>query len=1823
MSASARKRTEAWRVSTSEAGLFDLPDPQVGPSASSELDKTSTSPVSPPRPRLDTLQSEASRSRAGTDFAAANRSPSRTLQELLPSPTPRRPRRAHSKSAPLLGSPVDEKALRKAGPSQITFSTEQPSRSPKVPEVVPPRCTPLDGLSRAGGRYAIFHRTKAPSIQSDSGNSGNSGTSKLNFLRRFSRVPRAALQSSSQEALDTSDTSTRAIIGPASGTGAEHAPDSGSTSARETTSRTAITTAAPLPSESPVPESIRALTQGLWKKSSFDSLLSSFSQSYSDQRTHSSDDQDHQRTLRKSSSKHTHTPTLPTVAGSPPDEGPPKLPAQAVQEIQRQIKKQKAASEQAVDQALADPDTANGVKPGSAVTETERTSPNQEPSADRVPPKAHISEQSPVAPTILHSSVTDGQPEPQPRASSLQRKANAPNATMQDPGSSLPAFGTSKWKLPFGKKSHSNQGNGDPASHSQSMKTQVSSESLPHRGKSGWRNTAGLLPKEDWDMDGRQKAAQQIAAQQRAAHESDAGALVPPSASNGHHSNRSQDLSNRAPSDGHEPSDYARSFSADSQRGKDKPEGYAGDSNADVMARFEAGGLIQRSGKSKLERMTGTPGSEVLQRLEHANMIMSPSLSGDRKLNGPISSASPAHSSPSTRAEALRGASSRESRLAYSPSSSGHAELAAAEEASCPVCLELLSFRLAGEKAHVVPTCGHALHHACFSAVYGAPEAVLASQGSQRSEGSGRPSANGPPGMCGVCRRPIVLNEDGISGRRSNKLTGMMGGDKSISSSVQRSISTESDSMQSHNGRDDPIEAQNVKRSKSRDAISEFTSMTSPSIGASADHRGTVFPLIKVRPEYTTVYRKDPTGQNGKQNIVCVLSIEIPNRRPAPTLEEEENEHRALLSVRSGASGSDRSIQPTESHSYRDDPVEPPSVASTSDAGTAFSPRAESFRDTSQNLGDTNSSTNKETHGASSPSTDDEGFSFGATPAADSGETVNPFKPVTDDLRQRIADWKGHSIERFGPLALFDFLGVRQDDVVRDFFVYLFKEALLCVAEERKKEKGLSRFIKDQPDRGAANDPLRSPLSPASSSNKTPLKLKGRIWIRHIRRVQDTSSEGDLSLSVKLDDDSLNHFVLCFKDRGTLESWRQKLVALVNEHRPPEYPRTPTEPKQAGASPAVGTPSTARRGTTSTVDAKVGGDIASPNFAGAGRQTGGVARRGSSDSVHHVMSRSVHAPMVAMHTQWSASGGLDPSLPPPDLLPHTPLDLIIMVSVPSVPQQTTSSTTSSSAQLKLRLIRSTLDFVAANMGPRDRLALVAYSVGAEGGVRRTSLLSPAKDQSKAVLEQFIESIGQPWAGEGEDPFRDNAELLGGSADRTDTITAVNVGLDIVLARTSKNPLTGMLLISDAADAPRRGQMDLVMARAEAGNVPVHSFGFGKSHDPSSLWLISNHTKGSYTFVREWYQLRECIAGCVGSLMSVASTDVRLHISVPSDNHFRVRKVAGPQGAIVSATGKDVDLELGELRFGDCKEIMVELELDFNGLVPFITEHGPDGRRNLRRIAGSAYEQGSATDDFMHRLGLENLNLASADGQIEGIGAHDNLIEEVAVFSVDAAFRDPAMGTSTSRLPDPCVLTLEVDANSQDPMSKQGISSGSGAALADPIVTRRRIEILVSDMITRSLLVVSRRNHAQALQILSETRRIVDTVLQATPVPSAKTPTMRGARSGSNVEASSTATATRSGGLKRQRDAFYRRTADSLLAILEDLDMLIDGLEQSKSSFDRDGRNMGAQQAMVLRDQRAWTSRTDTEWLRFRSSADNGPAFASRAAVYATLYGSKQ
>ncbi|EST09284.1 Zinc finger, RING-type [Kalmanozyma brasiliensis GHG001] len=1224
--------------------------------------------------------------------------------------------------------------------------------------------------------------------------------------------------------------------------------------------------------------------------------------------------------------------------------------------------------------------------------------------------------------------------------------------------------------------------------------------------------------------------------------------------------------------------------------------------------------------QSKLERMmgAGVPQIQVVSRQDHSEPFRFNEAAGQSSIDSNhYRKPSAARASGLTKsfsvAELNETNNTSYSRVFSSDISNivgGPTTFTEMSEVDCPVCLEPLSHRLAGEKPHVVPVCGHALHNACFSAIYGPPEALLAAQSpGRRLRGPGAASRQsvGPPGMCGVCRKPIALGDGNSS--KSQKLAGIK--THATDSPKLRSkllFSDQDEPLQAHH--DDFLEPQS---SKGRATISSAASISSSS------STSYTLPTLRARPEFPTIYCKPNGSQPGKLNVVSVLSIEVPTRRTLSDLREHaldtiSDEYAADTSGSGVREDSDSLSDDLKRGGSGWDITNGTDVLATGDPSRSPMPEAR--------VGFTEQG-DKQNVMARPVTPEDQGFSHAATPAG--APPIDPTRAVLDDLQQRVADWKGHSIEHFGPLVLHDLLNIRQDSIVREFHVYLFQEALLCVTEERRK--GLGRFVQN----GAASGSGAA----VTDTGKPALKLKGRIYLRHIRRVLDSSVAGERTLSITMDDENLDQFVLSFRETGTMDVWRSRLTELTqNAGKSPAVPaaqtaavptanvsaapRSPVLPASlAAADPPKSAASTTdgfgaarlspnrpfaaqavTSGSASVLSGKSGsqhGGFAAVQSQNSRRLSNVSSCRNSSQghgskAAHRV---SVSSDVLPSYQQWSSSGGLDPRVPPPSMLPHTPIDLVLMISVPSVLPEHITGSISSSAALKLRLIRSSLDFVIHNLGPNDRVSLVAFTVGIDGEVKRTGLLNPHREASRKLLEEFVQNIGQPLETQAADSFSVDLSKLGGSTERIDSVTAVNVGLDVVLARKAKNPVTSMMLINDTSDGPKRNQMDLVMARAEAANVAIHCFGYGKTHDPSSLWLISNHTRGSYTFVREWYQLRECIAGCLGSMMSVALTDVKVHIGVPQDNCFRIRKIAGLPGAIISSSGKDVDIDIGEIKFGEAKDLLVELELDLASLLPTLMEN----RRESKSIGLRPIEQGSATDDFMQRMGIQDLSLVESDG---ADGFLEQMVEEIGVFEADVSFKDPATGMITSRLPNPGVLTLEIDTHSTDPLTNG--PPGLAAIVAEPTVTRRRLEVLVSEMITRSLLLISRKNYGQALKVITETRRIIDTVVQALNGPN------QSKRRSLVVHRSNQ---------RRVREAANQRTISSLMAMMSDLDILSEGLEhQHRSSFDRDGRNFGAQQAMILRDQKAWTARTDTEYLYFRD--DNAAAFTAWSASFASM-----
>ncbi|PGH04153.1 hypothetical protein GX51_03660 [Blastomyces parvus] len=384
-----------------------------------------------------------------------------------------------------------------------------------------------------------------------------------------------------------------------------------------------------------------------------------------------------------------------------------------------------------------------------------------------------------------------------------------------------------------------------------------------------------------------------------------------------------------------------------------------------------------------------------------------------------------------------------------------------------------------------------------------------------------------------------------------------------------------------------------------------------------------------------------------------------------------------------------------------------------------------------------------------------------------------------------------------------------------------------------------------------------------------------------------------------------------------------------------------------------------------------------------------------------------------------------------DTLPpsfHVPLDLVIVIPV-----------SSSMQGLKITLLRDTLKFLVQNLGPRDRMGLVTFG-SSGGGVPLVGMTTKAWNGWGTILNS-IRPVGQ-------------------KSLRADVVEGANVAMDLLMQRKSNNPLATILLISDSSISEPES-VDFVVSRAEAAKVGIHSFGLGLTHKPDTMIELSTRTKASYTYVKDWMMLRECVAGCLGSLQTTSHQNAKLKLRLPEGSPAKFVKISGALQTTKRAAGRDAEASLGDLRFGDKRDILVQLVIT------------PD----------------NATQEHVPQDAWESIvsGLEALGGPLDGDEQRVVSVEEVPLIQADLTFGDILREGHLTHSPRPSLLAITMLPTSQ--RSKSG-RPPTPPIPPHPSIVQRRMELLTSDMLTRALTLVSRAQQDRAHHLLTETRSIL-------------------------------------------------------------------------------------------------------------------------------------
>ena len=203
--------------------------------------------------------------------------------------------------------------------------------------------------------------------------------------------------------------------------------------------------------------------------------------------------------------------------------------------------------------------------------------------------------------------------------------------------------------------------------------------------------------------------------------------------------------------------------------------------------------------------------------------------------------------------------------------------------------------------------------------------------------------------------------------------------------------------------------------------------------------------------------------------------------------------------------------------------------------------------------------------------------------------------------------------------------------------------------------------------------------------------------------------------------------------------------------------------------------------------------------------------------------------------------------------PSRGLDLVVAVDVsPSMEGS------------KIKLVRETLNFIIQELQTRDRICVIKFDQEAVQLCGFKSLTGRNKAKLKTLLDDQLK-VGE----------------------YTNIRDAVRVAYSALLSRADQNNNTAVLLLSDGQDTcgnsahAIRSEMALGLARMNARGFKfqTHSFGYGKHHDERVLSMISDTASGLFYYVKDDHHVDECVLDCLGYLMSVIASQVRVDLTL--------------------------------------------------------------------------------------------------------------------------------------------------------------------------------------------------------------------------------------------------------------------------------------------------------------------------------------------------------
>ncbi|KAI3758136.1 hypothetical protein L6452_05687 [Arctium lappa] len=269
-----------------------------------------------------------------------------------------------------------------------------------------------------------------------------------------------------------------------------------------------------------------------------------------------------------------------------------------------------------------------------------------------------------------------------------------------------------------------------------------------------------------------------------------------------------------------------------------------------------------------------------------------------------------------------------------------------------------------------------------------------------------------------------------------------------------------------------------------------------------------------------------------------------------------------------------------------------------------------------------------------------------------------------------------------------------------------------------------------------------------------------------------------------------------------------------------------------------------------------------------------------------------------------------PTVSQANRIPRAPVDLVTVLDI-----------SGSMAGTKLSLLKRAMGFVIQNLGPADRLAVIAFSSTA----RRLFPLRKMSDTGKQHALQAVNSL-----------------VANGG---TNIAEGLQKGGKVMEDRREKNPVSSVILLSDGQDTytvtsgsnsgggQNQLNYQLLLPRSihggEGGSgikIPVHAFGFGTDHDALSMHSISEISGGTFSFIETEGVIQDAFAQCIGGLLSVVVKGLQVIIESSNPN-VRLRSLkAGSYKNHLMPDRKSGCIDVGDLYADEERDFLVSVNI---------------------------------------------------------------------------------------------------------------------------------------------------------------------------------------------------------------------------------------------------------------------------------------------------------